>query len=884
MLLARERIGSIRRVLQQRINTGIQVTSLDRQLLAIADQTLDILSTDPRPSTALQGILFADPVGNDRDRYPISQFAVMGTMGPDITGFSALLAPGQAWVFDNIHKGTPDASRELTNAQTCDFILEFWAQARQKITTEVSDPTARNKALNKMRAYVLGHLTHIATDTISHPLVHDYEWRNSPNDGHKFHAELEGELDALVAKQILSRNSTRSGQAWDRWWPTSDQVPPQFFSAYEAALETVYKARTGRRKGYGKFEKQLADLGHPALTPDLVKDGYHLFRHGVVSMGYGYGFWSWWGWLSLLFAPALALPLVGAAMPHGKHIFLKDDEKRTERAWMEFLSTPMAFGLPASIGYGTLLGTLSTHGVEGRYWVSMVAAIVSAILAIVLFATSPVENLDPGFSWTVLFAIPGVIGLVQVILAIVAKARGDRGGRMSIALVFTIPLLLLGVYFLFFGIFPGLAFPDENAANPFESEGFWIAFALWAVTMLFLWIYLPFKLRDARIPETPDGNILKRSFVRLFDDAALHHDQQLADADIPARVYPSGRRKLLKLWWTGSGDLYIKSERYQLSFSPHEDGRDPQVIASPIVPMNLAEFIAFLDQTVKQPGAATTGLLKAAIINESGETEIDYLLPAGAVFSDHGDGEDDFEKHDAEALKFKKIGSSESDSDYILHHSPKLAQSVRYGASGPVPPERGLGDSPITYDAANDGYDYLHDTQKAERSEALMSYAADLSAILCLGATTHLTQVRDNQNNNVEKVYQVFRNWNLDRRRVNEWRTLVAGNAFSEKGADRAGYDDQMLRHQGPADPASWREALLGPIATPTQTAFDRGEATARQLGWVRMMREWMDVAGSPGQNPLDDTTAMRPGNPTNQSLGRAMAWLFDLSDPTLSP
>jgi hypothetical protein len=45
----------------------------------------------------------------------VSKLAVFGSMGPDLTGFSAVLAPGQSWVFDTIHKGYPDGHREATD-------------------------------------------------------------------------------------------------------------------------------------------------------------------------------------------------------------------------------------------------------------------------------------------------------------------------------------------------------------------------------------------------------------------------------------------------------------------------------------------------------------------------------------------------------------------------------------------------------------------------------------------------------------------------------------------------------------------------------------------------------------------------------------------------
>ncbi len=880
MLLARERVASIQTVLKAKVDAGgASVTTLDRQLLAIATETSRIFASEPRPITQLPGILFAVPVGADNNRYPISQYAVLGSMGPDITAFSHLLAPGQDWVFDNIHKGTPDSNRELVNAQTCDFILTFWKKVEEQINDAIAAGAARDAALDKMRAFTIGHLCHIAADVVSHPYINDYQWQDPPHDVKKFHADIEAEAEALVARTLLRRDSTRAGQNWDVWWPSED-LPEQFFSAYADALEEVYSAESRRRTGYGEFEKHLKDLGPETMDKDFIKDGYNMLRHGIVSKGYGYGYGSWFGWLSILIVPAIALPLVIAALPRGGNIFLQDDNNRTERAWMEFLSTPMLFALPATISYGALVGSLSTGGVEQRYWLGLVGAIISAVSGIVMLSTLGVDDLHPGFSWPVLFFIPAVFSAIQTIMALVAWGRGDRGGRMALGFVFGLPFLLLLVFFLFFGIFPGLVAPDGDASNPFESEGFWITFAIWTAGLLVAWFWLPLVIRDARIPENPEGDIVTRRYVRVFDEGTLHHDDELEDRDVPAEVYPSGRRQLVKLWWTGTGDMFIRSDRYQLQFSASEDGSDPQIVSAPIAPMTLEEYMDYLSGTVVQPGGAVTNKLKWKISFPDDE---DYELPAGAVFADHGDQEDNRSDHDEEAAKFKKLGTTADNSDYHLYHAYKAAQAVRYGEKGAVPPERDLGDNPISNVVEEEGYNYIHNPQAAAATETLMSYAGDFGAILSMAATTHMkTNLQDSQNNNVNKIYQVFRNWNLDRRRVNEWRTLVSGGALSEKGPSRSGYDDMMLSGAllRPNNHENWQEAILGS----SQAAFDEGEQTARHLGWVNVMREWMEVSKTAGQNTLDGANSMKPGNPSNQALSRGMAYLFDLVDPTAAP
>jgi hypothetical protein len=164
--------------------------------------------------------------------------------------------------------------------------------------------------------------------------------------------------------------------------------------------------------------------------------------------------------------------------------------------------------------------------------------------------------------------------------------------------------------------------------------------------------------------------------------------------------------------------------------------------------------------------------------------------------------------------------------------------------------------------------------------ETIMDYAANVAAMLCMGAVPHLlptsqlavptlagkTPVGGGAlEPNVGKVYQVFRNWNLDRRRLNEWRMLVAGGALSEKGEAADSYDSAMTQ---PRD-SDWR------LKVP------QGEQTARQLGWSDLMKKWLQVAADRRQNAADGTAVGAGiGAPNNLALSRGIAFLFDMPDP----
>jgi hypothetical protein len=114
----------------------------------------------------------------------------------------------------------------------------------------------------------------------------------------------------------------------------------------------------------------------------------------------------------------------------------------------------------------------------------------------------------------------------------------------------------------------------------------------------------------------------------------------------------------------------------------------------------------------------------------------------------------------------------------------------------------------------------------------------------------------------LQRSYQVFRNWNLDQRRVNEWRMLVQGGAVSEK-AGRPEAPDFAMGFV----PPGWVSRAPG------------GESTANRQGWVPLLRRWLDMAGRAGTD-VEAETAFRAGEVSNRELSRALAFVLDQAPP----
>jgi hypothetical protein len=152
--------------------------------------------------------------------------------------------------------------------------------------------------------------------------------------------------------------------------------------------------------------------------------------------------------------------------------------------------------------------------------------------------------------------------------------------------------------------------------------------------------------------------------------------------------------------------------------------------------------------------------------------------------------------------------------------------------------------------------------------------AADLAALLAMAAAPTLGQVQVADalpalpQPALTEVAQVFRRWNLDHRRVNEWQQLVAGG--------------------GRPDPAP--DTLVRDVPATAKRPHPAGAPIVAAMGWLPLWRAWLTVA----EDPLADTmaaavhgstpTATMPDTimrkPTNAELTEGVRFLLDLGDP----
>jgi len=529
------------------------------------------------------------------------------------------------------------------------------------------------------------------------------------------------------------------------------------------------------------------------------------------------------------------------------------------------IALPLALGSFVTLIYGIWLTTLTTQGVTARMVLELVGASVNSVLGIVVLATSHLakDEFSLGARYPVMVLLPLGLMVLNLVLGIVDVARDGYGRRSGISFLYAIPtaLMLLTALVAWVVYKIALAIASDHKLSP---GAYAVLTLLWFLLTAIPWFVLPFTfLRNSVVPEHPRELNEPPHFVRLFDETTLYVGK--SDNEPPGtveRYFPSGRRKLIQLWWEGDGDLFIRADRFRLAVAFSEEGPVNQEVVSPIAPMIAGDYIKFLERTVKGPDG-NTGKLKGTLVRP-GE---DFELPPGASFADHGDTESEMLKHNAEAAKFKKLGTEQDEDGYILYHAPKVANTVFYGPQGPVPDNFGVNDNAIRAVEALQGYKYLWDPLERDPN-SVMGLAADLGALLCMGAVSHISTLAPTP----EPVFQVFRNWNLDRRRVNEWRMLVAGGAVSEKKGFPTRWDEAMLK---PPSPTTWRSPM---DSEPAETV-NEAEQTAVSLGFVPLLREWYDMARRPGVDPTANER-LNPNNPTNRAMTRAMAWLLDMPTP----
>jgi FtsH-binding integral membrane protein len=692
LLLTRKRLERIEKLLRGKVLSGASVNEIERQVLYLARQSLKALNISPSPSTNFDAASFTPWLAQG-----ISKFAAMGAVGPEITRFAAQYAPGQAWLVDTLHRGNPDPRRDQVLARSTDFLLEFSKRISAAVLLQPAG-SARDLLMQQMRAYALGHACHIAGAVVSAPFIDALEFEpgtsTAPPRTKLSVQAVRGAIEEGVARRVYNRSNPRGGD-WNGWLPTEDEVPDLFFDAYSDAAAVVYG--TGARVAGSKaFDEQLAKDQPPELSPRLLRDGYGSWRL-LSERGYTWTYGDWLRATLFMFIPASLIFPLTALLPQGRHLrrddaFFADkppeEQRDDERALFEVLNFPLAANglVPLIMSLWLMLGSYSGAGKETIFGV--VNGAVVLVAAITFFATLHTD-IPAWVRWLLLFAVPLALEIAHIAYVLARGGQDKRHWQLAMNsishIVIAIFFVVAFVAFLHFGV-------EDQVDNGLSSGKFWGLAVAWLAIVAVLWLVISALLNrlDSSLPGVVRDDFVsaRKHFLRLFDDTTLGTGPPAAPpATLAQRLFPNELEPVLKLWWTGAGTLFVRSDRDALVFAFAADGSGTlQTVLAPIAPMSAIEYGDLLKKAVQDNAGNFTGQLK--VERFASDEPLDPQLGTGEVFADHGDDRNTIELQDTERAKFRAVPAADQE-PYVLYLAPRRAAAIRMGRAGSVLPLEG---------------------------------------------------------------------------------------------------------------------------------------------------------------------------------------------------
>ena len=567
------------------------------------------------------------------------------------------------------------------------------------------------------------------------------------------------------------------------------------------------------------------------------------------------------------------------ALPHGK-AFLDPALHVDERAAWEVAMLGTGLGSLAPAGYSIYLWTQVPENTEAFAETTSMFALRAALA---LGATAA-DGASAGVRWGLLFTPLALLDVYGLVRGLIEKGRGNPSG--FVFLLQTIPVLTGTTVLL-----AALAANGLVGLGVGEDVSYGVVLGVLAALLLAA-VGIPLAIAMShsgglrslllpnRFPVAESLAALSESggpagLAALFDDSTLWYDPAVV-APGPTLAdlrYPSGRRALLRIWWTGSGGLQISYDENTVTFKL-DDGSTKDV-ALPPGKTSAADLAALL--MAQMPGVHAEPYDPA---------DPEYDLPYPHTLDDPGDTQATLALHDAHVHDLVSVGTTH-DTAYVLRHTPRGELMSTYGETGPAGSQL-------------QSIELVPGQMLGDLEQSALGTASDLAALLCMGAAPSLAGSAAGAGGNAPAevrgplapfqapgqaplanlgpVFEVFRQWNLDERRVNEWRQLVQGGA--ERDQPDPVHADPGMR---PAPAGYANAAQSAPPAAPSPDP----ETLARSMGWVPLWRAWSRMAAdvtadSSAQTPMSYTPAVGLPDgtriqPCNADLTNAIRFLLDL-------
>jgi hypothetical protein len=815
--LTARKLRELNRQLQLKIGTaGATIRPTERRVQRMAERAVAMFESGETV-----------PAPQDLDLFTgFSKFALLGCMIWDLPDFADILSPKRGWIGDVMRRGTPDPNLSHALVPSSQFAVR---------AGEIAVSRASDSERPKVQAFVMGMMSALASNVTCNPLLRGMQANRSSIDWDHRRIGIDDYAVSLwIAKELLS--NIPSSDQWQSWWPERSEVPDAIFEGIAEALTEVYDPASVTAAVFSDNPASEIDTSVPSAED--IADGYRFYYN---TMGSSSGALVWFLILSpLLLMPSVAL-LISLGMPNAKRLLTTEKKEPNESSWYELYVTSMATGSLFPFIYSMILWGIVPKNTS--YFVqALLFGLARFGIAAASFATT---SASPELRWGLLFSTPTAFDIYFLIRTIVSAAKGHPGyARLWLLQMF--PILTAGANL----IFALMSFKGNR-------EKSWVFWLLWAVYTLGIWlgvgIYSAIAIaRDGGLfsllsnrtdPDRPDlTGIDQRSLYRLTESSvSVFHDSLLWEqggADLAHKRYPSGKRSLIKIW-VDHDNMHIRHDR-DIVVIKRGDDETPVPLDGPMTPA------AIVTELVKVDG------VHAEIYSNDDPA---YDLPAPKMFADPGDSSQTWAEHDEKSDDFVPL-SRDQNSPYILCHTPRSALCSTLGAAGTSSSE----DVPLRL-VPEGGTEAFDGTG--------VDMAADLASLFCMGATPSVNGEDiavpniAAPDNTLDKVYQIFHQWNLDERRVDEWKMMFAGGATTQAEGVRP---------------------------TPSgYSAVDSGASLAAVMGWRPLFKAWSTMAADRHSDTTSEKTHRRTPfvrqntapakQPKNNELTNAIRFLLDLPE-----
>ena len=881
-LLTHKRLVDVAEALERKIGGGFydagprdiaDLSSIDVGTVAVNDTERRVLGLAKAAAAMFQ----AGPPIDLPDGLPVGhgfgRFAVAGSAAFELPAYAELFTRNGSWIADIIRRGTPDENFSKVVVGSTQLAVR---------AGEIGVGLATDDAAQaRIQSFAMGMMSALASQVVVNPVFRGLQVRETKRDW----SRSQPAVDIGSAEQRIIRNllGGRSGAAsWQGWWPSTSEVPDALLDGYVQAVEEAYGIRAHRPHGFGDYEQQFAAAVPPPLTRDRLRDGYTLARLDAQFTSWGAGTW----YLALL--PTLVVPIARfalvRALPHGK-AFVDPSLHVDERGAWEVAMLGTGLGALAPAGYSMYLWTQVPENTEAF----VEAVVMFGLRTALALGSIAADDAGAGVRWGLLFTPLAALDVYSLVRGLIERGNGSPAG--FVFLLQTIPLMTGSVVLLWSLLSEGMI----SAGADKDVVYFVMLAALAAILLAAVGIPMAVALSNggglrslllgSRISITDSLEALTenggpQALAALFDDSTLWFDPAVAPpgptlADLR---YPAGRRALLRIWWTGAGGLQISHDEHTVTFKK-DDGSTKDVVlppgktAAPDLARLLVAQMPGLSAQPYDPVGSTFDLPYPHTLDRPGRHAGDARA-ARCARARLRPGRDDVR------LRVHPPAHAARRAGHDLRRKRPVGVATR-GDRGRSRPDarrpRAVGDR----DGGGSRRAVVHGG-RAEPRRLGARHERERAGGGSRSRHRVPTLPGGRHSGTSSPVFQVFRQWNLDERRVNEWRMLVQGGADRDQ-TDPVHADPGMRPNPVPGAPAYVNAAQNAPPAPPAPAP----EAVARALGWVPLWRAWSRMAGdvtadSASTTPMSYTPSVRLADgtrlqPSNADLTNAIRFLLDL-------